>query len=87
MSVPMGRNVPGLIAFWPDSIIPIAIVKWERRLLETEGREPLDGGERLLRAEVTEIVADCPGPGSGGAVADGSRLVHSEQPEAAAVAV
>lgn len=60
MSVPMGRNVPGLIAFWPDSIIPIAIVKWERRLLETEGREPLDGGERLLRAEVTEIVADCP---------------------------
>jgi hypothetical protein len=63
MSVPMGRNVPGLIAFWPDSIIPIAIVKWERRLLETEGREALDGGERLLRAEVTEIVADCPGPG------------------------
>ena len=65
MSVPMGRNAPGLIAFWPDSIIPIAIVKWERRLLETEGREPLDGGERLLRAEVTEIVADCPGPGRG----------------------
>jgi hypothetical protein len=56
----MGRNVPGLIAFWPDSIIPIAIVKWERRLLETEGREALDGG---------------------------SRLVHCEQPEAAAVAV
>ena len=87
MSVPMGRNVPGLIAFWPDSIIPIAIVKWERRLLETEGREALDGGERLLRAEVTEIVADCPGPGRGGAVVDGSRLVHCEQPEAAAVAV
>ena len=60
MSVPMGRNVPGLIAFWPDSIIPIAIVKWERRLLETEGREALDGG---------------------------SRLVHCEQPETAAVAV
>ncbi|MBT5803217.1 MAG: hypothetical protein HOI20_16640 [Gemmatimonadetes bacterium] len=83
----MGRNVPGLIAFWPDSIIPIAIVKWERRLLETEGREPLDGGERLLRAEVTEIVADCPGPGRGARLPTGSRLVHSEQPEAAAVAV
>ncbi|MBT7585623.1 MAG: hypothetical protein HN558_08850 [Gemmatimonadetes bacterium] len=83
----MGRNVPGLIAFWPDSIIPIAIVKWERRLLETEGREPLDGGERLLRAEVTEIVADCPGPGRGARLPTGSRLVHCEQPEAAAVAV
>ncbi|MBT6902736.1 MAG: hypothetical protein HOA27_01070 [Gemmatimonadetes bacterium] len=83
----MGRNVPGLIAFWPDSIIPIAIVKWERRLLETEGRETLDGGERLLRAEVTEIVADCPGPGRGARLPTGSRLVHCEQPEAAAVAV
>ncbi|MBT5450732.1 MAG: hypothetical protein HOK90_16195 [Gemmatimonadetes bacterium] len=83
----MGRNAPGLIAFWPDSIIPIAIVKWERRLLETEGRETLDGGERLLRAEVTEIVADCPGPGRGARLPTGSRLVHSEQPEAAAVAV
>ena len=32
-------------------------MKWERRLLETEGREMLDGGERLLREEVTKIVA------------------------------
>ena len=61
MSVPMGRNVPGLIAFWPDSIIPIAIVKWERRLLEIEGRETSHRDRRgLARALV------------GGAVVDGS---------------